>query len=236
MQARCFSTLIATTAVAAAISVFAAASAQTSGSANGGVWKTSDFPASESDAPSDVQSGSAEQAGRFDAFLEIDGVRGESREKSPPPPPPPENAPSAQQGVQAQGAHQAGLLVPAVQKIRESAARRAADPAMDGVVVLDTALPQGAAVMPEQPACAHCGADILQQQAAPAAASAAAEEQPRRRRGGGFSLSIGGVTFGSGGVSVAAGDVTGDGSSDTIPQGAGRQHAPVRPVRVRDPG
>jgi hypothetical protein len=84
---------------------------------------------------------------------------------------------------------QIGLLLPAVQRPR---------PVADGET--ETAND------PEMPICANCGADAQVQ-----AQQNEAEEQPRRLPN--FSVSLGGVTVGSGGVSVAVGDVNGDGGS-----------------------
>ena len=229
MQARFISLLAATAVVAAATFAFAG----------------------EQNTPQGVQTQPAEAGGYL---LEIDGVKGESRDPPPPPPPPPpQNAPTAELGVVAPGVSEAALLVPAIQKVRDTAARAPQD---DGVVVLDSNVPSGGAsapapsdiatrgqgLMPELPICAHCAADVRRSgatESAPrdpeqpicahcgsdvaAAPAAAATEERPRRRV--FSLSIGGITVGSdGSVNVAVGDVTGDGQDD----GAGQ-----RPVRAR---
>src|SRR5262249_54149626 len=78
----------------------------------------------------------------------------------------------------------------------------AGEPKLDGVVVLGATerdvTTKGQAVMPEMPICGHCGAD------------APAPTKPKKQSS--FSFKFGGVGFSSsGGVSVAAGDVTGDG-------------------------
>jgi hypothetical protein len=139
---------------------------------------------------------------------------------------------SSENGVQDVAAHQEGqaaLLVPAVQRVRESASR-AGDPQMDGVVVLNQEEGQagtgtltlsngGQAVVPEIPICAHCGADA-EAQAHESEQSEQSEQRERPRRN--FSLTIGGVTVGTGGVNVAAGDVTGDG------RGESRSRRPAR--------
>ncbi|QGZ96407.1 hypothetical protein [Terricaulis silvestris] len=148
MQARFISLIAATAVVAAATFAFA----------------------DEQNGPQGVQTQPAEAG--FDFFLDIDGVKGESRDPPPPPPPPPppQNAPAAEMGIIAPDMREAALLVPAVQKIREAAASA---PQGDGVVVLDGTLPSGGAsapraaeiaarsqgVMPELPICGHCGAD-----------------------------------------------------------------------------
>ena len=178
MQARYLTILVATTALAAALTVGAAASAAETehdrhvfvnnasdtapaaqaGSANGGVWRTTDGAgAAEQTSPDQVQAAPAEA--QFDMFIRLGGVEGDSEEPPPPPPPPPpQNAPVAEAGVQAQGGETAALIVPAVQRVRESAARA---PVADGVVVLDTALPQSAPAPrdPEMPICGHCASD-----------------------------------------------------------------------------
>lgn len=183
---------------------------------DGGIWKTG-AAAAPSESPSQVQTAPAEASA--DYLLRLEGLDGETTEGGP------NGAPPASPEVQAQP-QQAGMLLPAIQRVRESAAT-AADPHHDGVVVLDTALPgaaagrgtgrltlsngNGTAVVPEQPVCGYCGADAqaqAQQQAAP-------EERPQRRRAPNFSFSIGGVSIGSGGVSVAAGDVDGDGRGES---------------------
>ena len=160
----------------------------------------------------------APQRAGADYFLALDGVEGEA---------------SAAPGVEpdeidAQQAHQAGLLVPAVQKVREAAARtNGAAPGVEpDELVTQQAQQQGR------------GAGTLTlssggQAATPAPSAtpvaAAAEEQRPRRRSGAFSLSIGGISVSSGGVNVAAGDVNGDAQG-------GRQHRPVRPIRESDHG
>src|SRR5262247_4354595 len=70
------------------------------GSANGGVWKTTDGGRPGANAPATVQT--PPQQGRTDALLELGGVDGESSQ-----------APAAQQGVQSNGQGSTALLVPA---------------------------------------------------------------------------------------------------------------------------
>jgi hypothetical protein len=158
-------------------------------------------------------------------YMEYEGVNGESSPPPPPPPPPP-SAPPAEPGVQAQPQQaRIGLLLPAVQKAQAPAAA-AERPIMDGVVVLNAEQApapaargtgtltlsngNGPALVPEMPICANCGADAQAQ-----ARHQAPEERPQRRRAPDFSFSIGGVSIGSGGVSVAAGVVDGDGRGES---------------------
>lgn len=152
-------------------------------------------------AQQSVQTQPAE--GRFDAFLEIDGVKGESRDPPPPPPPspPPPEAPSPEHGVQAQGADGASaLIVPAIQRVREAAQ---SDALTDGLMILRSApedetaasgnggvwktsdigpsasatrevTREGEGIVPELPICGHCGADVPP----PPQESAVMPEQP----------------------------------------------------------
>jgi|CXWL01.1.fsa_nt_gi hypothetical protein len=93
-------------------------------------------------------------------FLEFGSVPGE--DSPPPPPPPPSEAPTATPGQNVsngRGQTGVGLIVPAVQRDRGSRARAAA--AAPTAVTTN-----GQGLVPEQPVCGHCGADILTQQAA----------------------------------------------------------------------
>ena len=271
MQARFATTLFASTALVALALAATTASAQTDvltvegrgvgeacsgqtihvSGASGGVWKTVDTGrgAAASAAPSGVTTAPAEA--RFDAYVAIDGVDGESSDdphRDPPAEAP--NCPTAESGRPAAGANvqnpqdpqaMIGLLVPAVQKVR-SAASRAGNPQMDGVVLLNQEEEQatgtgtltltngGQAVVPEPPVCGSCSPDVPVRPQPQAQQQQAEEQRERPRRN--FSISIGGVTFGTGGVSVAAGDVDGDGraapSSSRTPS--------TRPARADDAG
>jgi hypothetical protein len=153
--------------------------------------------------PSDVTPPPAE--GRTDYYIALGGVEGEASAPAP-----------TGHDVQAPQQPQAGLLIPAVQPPRRDGSI-ADRPQMDGVVVLNQEQEQagktgtgtltlssgGQAVTPEMPICANCGADT------PAQAQPQPEQQERPRRN--FSITIGGVTVGTGGVNVAVGDVNGDG-------------------------
>jgi len=137
-------------------------------------------------APGSVQTPPSE--GQHDYFLRLPGVEGESDPPPPPPPPPP--APPApmhsEQGVSAgdPDPQAIGLIVPAVQRVREAA-------------------------RPLPPPPPPQNAETQQQISA-----AAEEDPPRERPRRNFSLTIGGVTVGTGGVNVAVGDVTGDGGDN----------------------
>jgi hypothetical protein len=209
----------------AAHDVFVTEAASSIGSASGGVWKTSNGAAAPA-APHEVSNG--QDGAQTDGVLivrHLSGLRGGAQAE----------APSDVATAPAEGSTDYLLKIEGVEGESSESARHPID---DGVVVLDSTPPTGST--------AARGAGTLTLSngngapAAPAQADAhgqsqeQSQEQPQapapQRRRSNFSISIGGVTVGSGGVRVAVGDVDGDG------RGAGRQHAPVRPVRVRDPG
>jgi hypothetical protein len=204
-------------------------------------------------APANVQTS---PQGNMPIFLELDGVPGEGSEAPsspppPPPPPPPPRPPSSgggslpmeeiafnytkietpvegeAQDVAAPQAEQAALLVPAVQRVRESAARTGG-PQMDGVVLLNQEEGQagkgaGTGTLTLSNGSASAQAEAQQQEE-----ESEQRERPRRN----FSLTIGGVTVGTGGVSVAAGDIDGDGR-----ESSSRSRRPsTRPARADDAG
>lgn len=163
----------------------------------------------------------------------------------------------AEPSVQAPTEGAQGMLLPAIQQVRPAAERVPPSAASSNGGTL-TLSGNGQAVMPEQPVCDHCGTHVqapaseqaaslptgrrqhipvrpVREAAATTEASAteatAEVEQPQRPRRR-FSLSIGGVTLSSdGGVSVAVGDVTGDGSGETSQPGSDRTAPSARPAR-----
>ena len=304
MQARLVTTLFASTALVALGVGAVATAAETEhdkhvfvnncaeaghiGSASGGVWRSVDTGrVSPSAAPSGVTT--APQAARFDAFIAVGGVDGESSDdphrdppaeeaeattcpavdsgqqaeqelkynfsgiegaaapsSPPPPPPPPPRPPSSSGGgslpmedvsfnftkietpaadeaqdVAAPQAEQAALLVPAVQRVREAAARTSG-PQMDGVVVLNQEEGQagktGTGTLTLSNGSASAQAETQQEEAT--------EQRERPRRN--FSLTIGGVTIGTGGVNVAVGDIDGDNRSES----RASSRSSTRPVRA----